>query len=176
MLIGISGRRGVGKTAAALHMVKKHKYVKHSFAQDLRDMAKTMFPFTENDFNLPSKKESPFKTYEWSPREFMVGLGDFLRYHDQDYWLKRALVRCVDPKASYVFDDVRFPNEADAIRAKGGKILRIERYEKQNPYGKNLDIASESSLDTYNFDYRIEPMWNLTLAELHRQVDAFLEM
>lgn len=175
VLIGISGRRGVGKTSAADHLVSKHKFTKLSFADDLRSLAKQMFPFTDVDFNSVGRKEKPWRTYEWSPRDFMLHLGEFCRYHDKDYWVKRALVRCVNPEGNYVFDDVRFNNEADAIKKLGGRILRVERYEKHNPYGKDLDIPSETELDKYKFDMEIPKMRNLTLENLYSQVNAFLE-
>lgn len=176
MIIGISGKRGTGKSVSADHLVKKHKFIKLSFADDLRALAKQMFPFTDLDFNSPGRKEKPWKTYEWSPRDFLLHLGEFGRYHDKDYWLKRALAKCKDsPHINYVIDDVRFINEADTIRFHSGKIIRIERYEKHNPYGKNLDIPSETEMDDYKFDFTVERVWNLAMENLYKQLDIAME-
>jgi hypothetical protein len=135
-------------------------------------MAKLFFPFADNDLVIPAKKEGKFKEYDWTPRDFMIHLGEFARFHEPNYWLNRALEKCKDPNKTYVFDDVRYINEADAIKAKGGKIIRIERYEKLNPYGKNLDIQSETELDTYKYDAHIQAMWNTSKEELYRQLEA----
>lgn len=51
---------------------------------------------------------------------------------------------------NWLVTDVRFPNEADAIREKGGIILRIER--KQESKSTH---PSEVALDNYPFDYTI---------------------
>lgn len=174
MLIGISGKRGVGKSLAAAYLAKHHRFIRVSFADDLRVAAKHLLPFTENDLSIPAKKEAKFKNYDFSPRDFMINLGEFMRFHDRSYWLNRGLAKCSDPKLNYVFDDVRYKNEADAIKSHGGRLVRIERYEKQNPYGKNLDTPSETDLDDYNFDFLVGAMWNNSQSELYRQMDAFM--
>ena len=175
MIIGISGKRGVGKTLAANHIATNHKFKIVSFAQPLKDMAKTMFPFTEADLTNPTKKEKPFRGHDWSPREFLIHLGEFQRFHQNDYWLAKGIDACNDHvKNNYVFDDVRYKNEAEAIKKLGGVLLRIERYEKHNPYGKNLDTPSETDLDDFGFDYTVEKMWNTTQEDLFRQADAFI--
>lgn len=175
MIIGISGKRGVGKTLAATHIAKTHNFKIVSFAKPLKDMAKMMFSFTEGDLTLPTKKEKPWRSHDWSPREFMIHLGEFMRFHEPLYWLGKGLAECKEAvKNNYVFDDVRYKNEAEAIKAAGGVLLRIERYPKQNPYGKDLDTPSETDLDDFVFDYRIESMWNTNQEDLFRQADAFI--
>ncbi len=174
MIVGISGKRGVGKTLAQSHFIS-HGFKPVSFAGELKLMAKSMFPFTENDFTVPAKKEANWKGHDWSPRTFMIHLGEFLRFHEPNYWLNRGLEACKDHvKNNYVFDDVRYKNEAEAIKKLGGVLLRIERYPKQNPYGKDLDTPSETDLDDYRFDFTVERMWNTNKEDLFRQVDAFV--
>lgn len=165
-ILGISGKRGVGKTALALHLEKKYGWVRVSFAEDIRRICRMLFPtLTDSDLSDPAKKEKPHEPYDWTPRELMLHVGEFMRFHDQDYWLKIALAKCKDPKKSYVFDDVRFENEAEALK-KVGKIIRVNRFESHNPYGKNLDIESETQLDSHPFDLTIEACWNTNLKQL----------
>lgn len=181
MIVGISGKRGVGKTTAADRMVDKHKFIKVSFAGELKKLAKTIFPFTDTDLTSVLKKEKPFKTknriYDFTPRDFLVHLGEFCRFHDESYWVDKALEQCAgyNDGKNFVFDDVRYKNEADIIKKSGGLVIRIERYEKFNPYGKNLDIKSETDLDDYAFDHVVERMWNIKVEDLYRQVDSFVE-
>lgn len=171
MIYALSGKRGSGKTTAATHLMKKHGFIRVSFAEELRRLAKTLMPFKDNDLIVPSKKEAKFADYYWSPREFLVHFGEFMRFHDESYWLNRGLALCIDPHRSYVFDDCRYKNEADAIRKLGGKIIRINRYEKNNPYGKNLDTPSETNLDDYKFDFEVLAVRNTSITELQAQID-----
>ena len=44
-------------------------------------------------------------------------------------WIDATLngLGALDEEDNYVITDVRFPNEAEAVRARGGKVIRIER-------------------------------------------------
>lgn len=46
--------------------------------------------------------------------------------HGPDCWVDRAM-RHVGPDGRHIFTDVRFPNEAAAIRACGGVLVRVTR-------------------------------------------------
>ena len=55
------------------------------------------------------------------------------------------------PRPNWVITDVRFPNEAKAIKEKQGMIIRIDR-----PGCKPVNAhPSETSLDKWDFDYKI---------------------
>ena len=45
-----------------------------------------------------------------------------------DLWVHTVMRRCeLAPWHNYVIADVRFPNEIDAIRKSGGKVIRVRR-------------------------------------------------
>ena len=54
--------------------------------------------------------------------------------------------------SNWIITDVRFPNEAQAIKDKGGIMIRINR----PLYRLDDQHPSETALDNYNFDYVIE--------------------
>lgn len=174
LIIGVSGKRGAGKTTLAEFLVKKHKFKRISFAEELRNIAQVLFPLKEEDLSNIKRKEAKFRHYDWSPRDFMINLGGFLRFHDKSYFLNAALAKC-ESGGLYVIDDVRYINEADAIRAMGGILIRLNRYEAQNPYGKNLDVESETELDNYKFDYVIHEANNQKLSDLYNASDDIFE-
>jgi hypothetical protein len=64
-----------------------------------------------------------------------------------------------------VISDVRFKNEADEIRKRGGVVWRVERVQQElvNPH------ASEIDLDDYDFDLVIKN--SSTIKDLHKLVD-----
>lgn len=52
---------------------------------------------------------------------------------------------------NWIFTDCRFPNEAQAIKDRGGVIIRIDR----PGVGPVNDHPSETALDDWDFDYKI---------------------
>lgn len=57
----------------------------------------------------------------------------------------RVIRRAIDARDSYVFTDVRFPNEARAIVDAGGEVWRVSR----PGYGPVNDHPSETALDDW---------------------------
>jgi hypothetical protein len=72
-----------------------------------------------------------------------------------------------ETQPKWIITDVRFKNEADAIRERGGIVLNIVR-------GSNSDThATENSLDGYSFDFTIDN--NGTIDELKTKLNAVLD-
>jgi hypothetical protein len=65
----------------------------------------------------------------------------------QSVWVD-ATFNGLNPDGKYAVSDCRFVNEAEAIRSRGGKIIRINR----PGVGPANSHASETSLDDYDFD------------------------
>jgi hypothetical protein len=169
-LIAFSGKRGTGKTTGAKYLVNGYGYELVSFASAIKDIAENLFPGVGN-----APKEKPFKPFEWSPRDFSIALGELGRYFDPNIWVSRVL-NSLKKNGKYVVDDLRFPNEAVMIKNLGGKIVRLNRYESQNSYGKNLDIQSETALDDYKgFDFIVPEVGNTSIKTLTDQIDLFME-
>ena len=89
---------------------------------------------------------------EMTVREFLQKLGtDALRDNlHRDIWVNALFADYKEPD-NWIITDVRFPNEAQAIKDKGGIVIRIERGEQNT---ENLHI-SETALDDWEFDYVI---------------------
>ena len=107
-------------------------------------------------------------------REFLQKLGtDAVRNNlHKDTWVNSAIVG-YDQSKHWLFTDCRFPNEAKAIKDKGGIIIRINRY----PPGCSpvfMDrTESEVSLDDWHFDYTI---YNIgSIDDLRGQVKEILK-
>jgi len=174
MIIAISGKRGVGKTAAAKHLERFHGFHRVSFADELRRLSRMLFPFTEADMTDVKKKEAKFLNYDWTPRDFLINFGEFMRFHDKGFWCDTVLNR-LKPDVNYVIDDMRFENEYQAVKDLGGILVRINRSEHENPFGKNLDIISETALDTSKFDFTVENCRNESLRSLCEEMDHLVE-
>lgn len=80
----------------------------------------------------------------------IIGTEMFRDHINQDIWTELALMTYDDEEVCIV-TDVRFPNEAEAIKARGGKLIKIER-EHSN---KNDQHLSEMLVDLIPTDFII---------------------
>lgn len=169
IIIGITGRIGAGKDTAADYLVKKHGFIKLSFAAPIKRMINVML-------GLPSYDLSNWNDREWRNRE-IPGIGRTPRYLAQtlgtewgrdrvnpDLWIELTFKR-IKLFQNVVISDVRFFNEAKWIHNLGGEIFEITR----PTIGQNLSLSVEKHVSesgiypampnvTYHNDRTIEDM------------------
>jgi len=153
MIIGITGYAGVGKDTLADLMQTEQQFEKRSFAGKLKNIYYDIAPQEHqdliNEINWDNaKRANPMI------RLGLQGLGSVMRKHfGKDFWIKAAMPKpFYTDLNNYVFSDVRYPNEAEAIRAAGGLIIRLKR---DNIFPMN-DHESETLLDNIEADLTIE--------------------
>lgn len=136
-----------------------------------------------DDWNLDTK-------VRMTVREFLQKLGtEGLRDNlHQNTWVNALMAdykdNPEDERDNWIITDVRFPNEAQAIKDKGGIVIRVvrDRIMEHNPDGsftisgnpENFKISmhpSEIALDDWQFDQVIYN--DGTLEELLEKVKAF---
>lgn len=143
-----------GKTTVADHLCLDHGFVKLSFATTLKAMAETFLthlgmPPEEIAQRLRGdRKEEIIPAIGVSARHVMQTLGTEWgrKSIDENVWVKVTLVqaaRIMQNGNSVVIDDMRFPNEYDAIHAAGGETWRIVRPDAR----VTVAHASEGQLD-----------------------------
>ena len=155
MIIGLAGRKGSGKSTVAEILKEKYGYRRLSFATPLKDMIMAMGVTEDEIFNL-DLKEKPIERFGGrSPRELLQLLGtEFARNMVcQDVWVKAVEAR-IESNDQIVIDDVRFPNEAEMIREKGGKIIRVTRMGQE--LGMIDTHASEAGIPLELIDHEIK--------------------
>lgn len=184
MIIGLCGLAGSGKTTAARHLEAEHGFTVLPFAGPLKRMARA-FGLTLREM-AGDLKEAPCDALcGRTPRQFMQWLGtEFGRQMiGEDVWVNawRRTVREAhmdaiadlcdeDARARIVADDVRFPNEAAAIRAMGGIVIRIER-----PGAGSSSGAGHAS-ETQGFPADLVILNTGTEADLKRQIGGVARM
>ena len=152
MIIGLTGFKGCGKSTVAEIMRENYGYTRHSFAEPIKDMLEAM-GLTKEELYDPKLKEVVIPEFGKSPRQLCQLLGtEFGRSMIKSTIWVDALMRKINPEQKIVIDDVRFPNEAAAIHARGGKIVRVVRDNPEQPVDNHI---SEQGLDSEQIDYEV---------------------
>lgn len=175
MLIGLSGKAGSGKTTVTNYLTTMG-FGTRKFAGPLKSMLSDLLisqgvePEDTPLFIEGELKEVPTELLGGkSPRHAMQTLGTEWgrgQLHE-DFWVQAAL-RNLDP-GDLIFDDVRFPNEALAIRNRGGIVVNVLR-EDAPQVGRHL---SEDALMDFAFNFIIYN--DADLDTLYSRVDTFLD-
>ena len=142
MIIGFTGSKGVGKTTVAqmihdrLGAGQRVKSIKNmSFANRLKETTCALFGISM--YYLNDHKDDPsVKNYKLNYRQTLQQLGtDFVRDKiSETFWLDIVIdeitedvnVDCLFPD-DHTVDDIRFNNEADALRKLNAIIIHIQR-------------------------------------------------
>jgi len=128
-IIAFCGFKGSGKTLASGHVVSHFGYTQRSLATSLKVACRHIFNLTLAQVTDPVEKETLDTRWGKSPRELLQFMGtEIVRGLDADVWVKSFTEYILEfPTVKWVVDDVRFPNEADAIREKGGIVIGVRR-------------------------------------------------
>jgi len=186
--IGIRGDFGAGKDEVAKVMVEEFGYTRFAFGDDLktqevevlndpdyRDEVWDEMPESARDAVLTClalAQLDPFaKPITPEMRELHQQYGtDFRRAQDPDYWVKKTASRVKQLRPSRVFfSDLRFRNEVEYVRNRGGLVWEVVRPKGGYAYDRRLNgHRSERELDGVVSDAVI--LNDGTLADLCRRV------
>ena len=127
-LIGFTGPAGCGKDLAASFLEARRV----GFADPLYRGLATMLGVPEERLRDRAMKERPIVGFDVSPRRLLQTLGTEWgrRCVAEDLWVDMARRQWCRFRAlgeTVVVPDVRFANEAEAIRADGGEVWMIHR-------------------------------------------------
>lgn len=137
-LIGLTGLAGAGKDTVRQILENQHGFIGLGFADPIRNMLRTLLSdngISEAWMDDRELKEHPIPTLGKSYRELAQTLGtEWGRVVlGHDFWLRIAAAYMLDVSGTtfgplrFVIGDVRFQNEADWVRQRGGVIWHISR-------------------------------------------------
>lgn len=156
-IVGLVGFIGAGKGTIADILVDRHDFFKESFAGSVKDAVSTIFGWDrallEGDTaESRAWREQPDAWWskklgkEFSPRLALQLMGTEAGrdvFHP-DLWVHTVLRRCENaPWNNYVIADVRFPNEINAIKDSGGKVIRVRRGDDPEWYSTAYDVNTK---------------------------------
>lgn len=179
MIVGLAGYARSGKDSAA-DALESIGFCRIAFADKLREFMYEMNPKISSGIGTYSDLRDIIDTNGWDGYKKTVWSSDIRRWMQvvgtncvrdilgPDTWAI-ATFDAMNPSVNYVITDVRFPNEAREIWARGGLIYRVWRpgVEPANNH------HSETALDNVTLDGVLENTG--TLEQFHRNVLSCLK-
>ena len=157
-IVGLTGRSDVGKTTAGLYLVTQHQFIRRPFARSLKTMLMAI-GLAPSHVDGDLKNEPCDLLCGMTPRRCMQLLGtEFGRgMISPELWTNLWKIDVARTGMPVVADDVRFANEAAAVRERGGIVVRIDR-----PGAKPApEHSSENEMDTIRPDALIRNVGSL---------------
>ena len=141
VLVGILGRKRVGKDTMADHMVEHHGFHKVTLAGPLKEACRAIFGFTDEQL-YGETKEVDDSHWKVSPRKALQFMGtdivrnklhELIPWIGNRFWLERfkveyhRLQQTYGPDVRVVVSDLRFQNEIQFLKEMGGIVVRVQR-------------------------------------------------
>lgn len=144
-IIGFTGRIGHGKTTAAKYLENRWGFQRVRFAGALKEMMKCI-GLTPEEIDGERKEYACDLLCGKTPRWAMQSIGTEWgrQLIGQDLWIRvwQRAVQRIQPGHLIVVDDVRYENEAAAVRQLGGVVIRVAR-----PIQEGTPLHSSEQLD-----------------------------
>jgi hypothetical protein len=176
-ILGLSGWARNGKDTVADHLISKYGYERISFAAPMKEALYRLNPkiTINNVVSTPIRIGvdiygwDDLKTHGPEVRELLQRFGTEVgrEMFGEDFWVNAA-IDSIEDGSKVIVSDVRYPNEADAIKKLGGEVWRVVR----PGFGAANGHASEHALNNYEFDYILDNNSGMEL--LYDSVDSKL--
>lgn len=175
-VIGFGHQARVGKDTAADYLLGRvTKAKRRSFADSLKRACAEIFGFTEEQL-YGGRKEDVDPFWETTPRDLLqrVGTEAIRNVVGKDVWVKswEQYLNTHSHDGVWLVTDVRFLNEASAVKRAGGIVVKIDRPAELRD--KVSDHISERALSEYRgWDHTINNDGR-DLESFHRKLDDFI--
>jgi dephospho-CoA kinase len=173
-LIGILGRKRVGKDTSADYLVNNYNCTKIAIATPIKDATKILFNLIDEDVyenkDIVNEKWSvpPRKLIKWLGTDiFRKAINDILPDSKDNHWINLAMDKYNEINGNVVISDVRFQNCIDVIHNNGGIIIKIIN----DSVAKDAD---EDHIDGLCGDYYI--MNDGSIEDLYKKLDDVIFM
>lgn len=153
LMVGLAGKARTGKDTAAMYLYYKFGFEVYSFATPIKDALKAMFGLTNEQIEGPEKEQAILWLGK-SPRELMQTLGTqwgrdqvrpdvWMLALDQQFAIQKNFHKRLQGEFLPVVKDVRFENEAQWVRDRGGLLIHLERSNAGNVRRHESELGLE---------------------------------
>lgn len=159
-VIGIAGKARSGKDTVAEFIIAQIGGYRYSFVDPIRAMLRAGFNIDLNEKYWQDRKEEEIPILGKSPRQLMQTLGTEWgrQLVNPNLWLILANQHLLRRGPGMVIPDIRFDNEAEWVRAVGGRVIHLHRPGAQQvnahvseagvtPLAEELVIENSGTLD-----------------------------
>jgi len=156
-IIALTGYKQSGKSSVARTLQEQFGFTRMAFADPVKWAVQMIYGLSYDQL-YGHLKEEPDPRYDLTPRFIMQHFGtEVCRHLHPDTWvlnLKRRM-DYLPGQSNVVIDDLRFDNEAKAVREWGGKVWRVARFgygrgqhasEAYSPFA-DLMVVNDGSLE-----------------------------
>ena len=167
-MVALAGKAGSGKNSLATVLVNKYGFTEIAFADAIRDAAIALNPLVPIDMGhngelitSTMRLATLVNSVGWETakrevaevRDILQRLGTEVgrQLIDPSVWITIAMNRANDIDGHVVFTDCRFPNEVEAVRSRGGLLVRVHR----SGVDSVNDHVSESAIDDIPADLTV---------------------
>ncbi|MCX4663363.1 hypothetical protein [Streptomyces uncialis] len=166
--VALMGRAGSGKDTVGARLTSRFQFVRVAFADPLKALALDLDPIIGIEPTgygpLSLRLSDVVRRGGWDRakqlpevRRTLQRLGQSLRDRDPDVWLRPALdkIAVADRwNVPVVVTDVRYLNEAEALRKRGALLVRVDRPGDHNHQAGETERGhqSETELDDFPAD------------------------
>ena len=156
-ILGLVGYARSGKDSVASILIEEYGFERVSFADPIRNAVYTLNPYvTEAGLRIQPLIDilgwDAVKVQYQEVRRLLQVFGtEVAREQWSDsFWVDLGFSK-MQPDGKYVITDVRFPNEAEAVRNRGGILWRIHR----PGVGPVNNHASDNHISQINVDLEV---------------------
>lgn len=185
-IIGVTGTKESGKNTFGSYLVNNYGFTENAFAKPLKDASKILFGLNDEQLYDSEKKEQYDSKIGYSPREVLQKFGteivreqfanifpNMFRNSYKNLWIKLMdiFINTKENENKFVvITDLRFQDEAEWVKNKGGIIVKINRQSiKKNKYSEH---KSETELNTIKANYIIKN--NGSIQNLYNNIDKLM--
>ena len=152
-LIGLSGRRGSGKDTVARilqELQPQRRWQIRSFGDSIKSVCAALTGEAVGPYYSQKGKAEIVPTFRRTRGEMLQQVGQALRDWEPLVWVD-AFFAGLPADAFVLVPDIRFPNEADPIRTRGGLMLRVEGdpLQQRGDGTRDDNHPSETAMDDY---------------------------
>ena len=175
VVVAFSGYGRSGKDSCAQHLVNLHGFERIAFADALKDVLYALNPVVLVGSGRRVRAVVDAGGWEGAKeiteiRELLQRLGTEAgrKILGDNIWIDTAFRRATSDRIAV--SDCRFPNEAEAVKAMGGYVFRVER---PGITAVNAHVSERALDDFKSFDGVINN--DGTLGELGKEIDNALD-